>query len=225
MNLYFDCTSGISSDMILKALIGLGGRTDEADKLSLPHHSHDSDGHVHGHHHSHRSHQEIIRLIETSELPAGVQRTILAIYRVIAEGEAQVHGETVSQVYFHEVGRDQAIRNIAGIAAALESLPVDSIFCSPIHDGTGFIQCSHGRIPVPVPAVMAMRQNCDYVFVTDDIETELVTPSGLGVLIGIGARYTEEMPQGKIVRTAVAKGGRDTGKDGLKAFLIQGEEK
>ncbi|MCC2866026.1 MAG: nickel insertion protein [Clostridiales Family XIII bacterium] len=225
MNLYFDCTSGVSSDMILKALIGLGGKADEADKLKLPGHSQDSAQHDHGHHHSHRSHREIISLIENSDLSFGIKKTVLAIYEVIAKGEAQVHGTTVLDVHFHEVGRDQAIRNITGIAAALESLGVSRIYCSPIHDGTGFIQCSHGRIPVPVPAVMAMRQTCDYVFVTDDIETELVTPSGLGILMGIGAKYAEEMPPGKIVKTAAAKGGRDTGKEGLKAFLIQGEEK
>ena len=111
--------------------------------------------------------------------------------------------------------------NIAGIAAGLEDLGVQEILCSELHDGKGFIECSHGRIPVPVPAVMAMRETCDYVFATEDIETEMVTPSGLGVLMGIGAKYTEDMPRGRVVKTAVAKGGRDTGKEGLKAFLIE----
>lgn len=230
MKLYFDCTSGISSDMILNALIGLGGDVGQADKLKLPEHVRDSQkdhsgghSHDHGHHHSHRSHKEIKALIESSGLDAEIKQTMLAIYQVIAGGEAKVHGSTVEEVHFHEVGRDQAIRNIAGIAAALKSLSVTEIYCSEIHDGKGFIECSHGTIPVPVPAVMAMRENCDYKFVTDEIETEMVTPSGLGILMGIGAGYREDLPQGKIVKTAAAKGGRDTGKEGLKAFLIQGE--
>ncbi len=223
MNLYFDCTSGISGDMILKTLLDLGGRKDGADVLKLPHeHSHDGDEHHHSHH-SHRSHKEIKELIEKSALSQPVKDTALSIYRVIAEAEAKVHESDVENVHFHEVGRNQAVKNIVGVAAALQSLGIDEIFCSEIHDGKGFIQCSHGTIPVPVPAVMAMRENCDYVFVTDDIETEMVTPSGLGILMGIGAKYTEKMPQGKIVDTAVAKGGRDTGKEGLKASLIEKE--
>lgn len=232
MKLYFDCTSGVSSDMVLKALIQLGGETGEAEKLDLPDHSHDHshshEGHEHDHghhhhHHGHRSHQEVKKLIMDSDLSEEVKDTALAVYQVIARGEAKVHGDTIEEVHFHEVGRDEAIRNIVGIAAALKSLQITDIYCSALHDGKGFIECSHGTIPVPVPAVMAMRENCDYKFVTEEIETELVTPSGLGILMGIGARYTGEMPPGKIVKTALAKGGRDTGKEGLKACLIQGE--
>ncbi len=247
MILYFDCTSGISSDMVLKALIQLGGNTEAAAGLALSHghHHHDGceheEGHDHGHeheagehgaarhyhddrpHHSHRSHKDIQRIIERSHMPQAVKDRMRSIYRVIAEAEAKVHGSDVENVHFHEVGREEAIANIAGIAAAIESLDVQEICCSELHDGKGFIECSHGRIPVPVPAVMAMRENCDYVFVTEDIETELVTPSGLGILMGLGAKHAENAPAGKIVKTAIAKGGRDTGKEGLRASLIEGE--
>ena len=226
MKLYFDCTSGVSGDMVLNALLDLGGDVAAARKLQLPgrHHSHDHDscGHDHGHH-SHRSHKAIKAMIEESQMPRAVKDTALSIYRAIAAGEAKVHGSTAEEVHFHEVGRDEAIRNITGIAAALESLDVNAVYCSAIHDGKGFIQCSHGTIPVPVPAVMAMRETCDdFVFVADDVKTEMVTPSGLGILIGIGARYSEQLPPGEIVKTAVAKGGRDTGREGLKAVLIKG---
>lgn len=220
MKLYLDCTSGISSDMLLNALIGLGGKTNESDLLRLPH---ERDIDHAGRHHSHRSHKEIKTLIQGSELSQDVKDTSLSIYSVIAAGEAQVHGSTIEEVHFHEVGRDQAILNIVGIAVALESLDIKEIYCSAIHDGKGFTKCSHGTIPVPVPAVMAIRKNCDYVFVTEDIEQELVTPSGLGALIGIGAKYTAAVPQGKVVKTVIVKGGRDTGKEGLKATLIEGE--
>lgn len=224
MKLYFDCRSGVSGDMILNALTALGADTSAAQKLQIKEEKdakHSHGGHTHAHHHSHRSHREIRRLIEESQLPQPVKEIMSSIYLVIARAEAKVHESDVENVHFHEVGRPQAIRNIAGIAAALADLGVEEILCSELHDGTGFIECSHGRIPVPVPAVMAMRETCDYVFVTEEIETEMVTPSGLGVLMGIGAKYTKEMPQGKVLKTAVAKGGRDTGKEGLKAFLIE----
>lgn len=256
--LYIDCTSGISGDMLLKALKDLGADTSQAESLSLilqqqedHHHHHNEHGsgaqqsahshkhsdsrhiHTHDHEHSsghtheplhtHRSHKEVKAIIQNSAMPQPVKDTALSIYRVIAAAEAKVHGSDMENVHFHEVGRGEAIQNIAGIAAALDSLDIDRIYCSDIHDGKGFITCSHGRIPVPVPAVMAMRETCSYTFVTEDIETELVTPSGLGALLGIGAEPVREQPEGNVLKTAVAKGGRDTGKEGLKVSLIEKE--
>lgn len=219
--LYFDCTSGISGDMVLKALLELGADISEAEKMEIPMEHHEHHHAEHHHHHSHRSHSQIKELIRKSGMSSAAKETALSIYSVIARAEAKVHETDEENVHFHEVGRDEAIRNIAGIAAALENLEVQDIFCSSIHDGKGFITCSHGKIPVPVPAVMAMRENCGYPFVTDDVETEMVTPSGLGVLLGIGAEYADRMPSGKIIKTVTAKGGRDTGKEGLKVSLIE----
>lgn len=234
MILYIDCTSGISGDMVLKALKDLGGDSSQAELLKFPqHHTHGEDhnnhhdgGHAHSHHrggHTHRSHKEVKSMIEAGGMSRKAKDTALSIYRVIAAAEAKVHQSDLENVHFHEVGRDEAIKNIAGIASALESLEIDAVYCSRIHDGKGFITCSHGTIPVPVPAVMAMRENCSYEFVTDDIQTELVTPSGLGVLLGIGAEYRKELPKGTLIKTATAKGGRDTGKEGLKISLIEQE--
>lgn len=260
--LYIDCTSGVSGDMLLKALTELGGSAPEReafDPTQSPeerpcghggknardhhesheshsheetpygrHHAHDHEHahcheheHKHHHAHTHRSHKEVQAIIQNSPMPPKARETALSIYRVIAQAEAKVHNSDAENVRFHEVGRNEAIKNITGIAAALDSLNVEAVYCSKIHDGTGFITCSHGKIPVPVPAVMAMREACDYPFVTEDVETELVTPSGLGVLIGIGARYAEKAPEGKLLKTVTAKGCRDTGKEGLKASLIQ----
>ena len=230
MKLYIDCTGGVSGDMILKGLIRLGGSAEAAQKMELPQECRQESGQkagggtAHHSHHSHRSHSEIRSLIERSSLDEKVKETALSIYRVIAQAEAKVHGSDEENVHFHEVGRPEAIRNIVGTAAALESLGIDEIFCSEIHDGTGTIICSHGEIPVPVPAVAAMMETCNYRFVSEEIETEMVTPSGLGILIGIGARPAEEMPPGKIVKTVVVKGGRDTGKEGMKISLIESEQ-
>lgn len=215
MKLYFDCTSGISSDMILNALTRMGGDGVWAKQLEIPENSHNEDGH------HHRSYKEVKEIIENSMMPDKVRETVYAIYDVIAKAEAKVHGTDVENVHFHEVGRDQAIRNIVGVAGAVNSLFIDEIYCSEIHDGKGTIQCSHGEIPVPVPAVQAMMEDCDYKFVTDeDVNTEMVTPSGLAILMGIGAQYVPEMPEGILLQKVTAKGGRDTGKDGLKVCLL-----
>ncbi len=215
MKLYFDCTSGISSDMIFNALTLMGGDGVWAKHVEIPEDSANVDGH------HHRSYKEVKDIIENSLMTDKIRATTYAIYDVIAAAEAKVHGTTVDEVHFHEVGRDQAIRNIVGIAGAVNSLFIDEIYCSEIHDGTGTIQCSHGEIPVPVPAVQAMMEVSDYEFVTDeDVKTEMVTPSGLAVLMGIGAKYIPEKPEGVILQDVTIKGGRDTGKDGLRVYLI-----
>ena len=92
---------------------------------------------------------------------------------------------------------------------------------SPLYDGIGTVVCSHGEIPVPVPAVKALMSVCDYEFRTADVDTEMVTPSGLAGLIGIGAVPAAEMPEGRIVKQTEADGGRDTGRPGLRVYIIE----
>lgn len=215
MKLYFDCTSGISSDMIFNALTLMGGDGVWAEHVEIPEDAPNTDGH------QHRSYGEVKAIIEDSLMTDKVRATTYAIYEVIARAEARVHGTDVENVHFHEVGRDQAIRNIVGIAGAVNSLFVNEIYCSEIHDGTGTVQCSHGEISVPVPAVKAMMEESDYEFVTDeDVKTEMVTPSGLAALMGIGAKYVSEMPEGVLLQDVTIKGKRDTGKPGLRVCLI-----
>lgn len=219
--LYFDCSNGISGDMALGALIKLGACQDVVDQVINVLDLKPDDGNGD----SHRAYHEVKKIILTSTLARKVKSIALLIYEAIAKGEAQVHETDIDQVHFHEVGRDRAIANIVGVAAALEDLHIEEIYCSKIHDGTGHIDCSHGRIPVPVPAVMAMRSDCDdYRFVSEDVPTEMVTPSGLGILMGIGAKYAKEMPPGQIVCETEVKGKRDTGRGGLKVYLIQSQE-
>lgn len=164
----------------------------------------------------HRSYVGIKKFIENAPLEENIKKTVLNIYKAIGKAEAKVHGESLETVHFHEVGRNEAIENIIGIASALLELNVREIYCSDIHDGYGKIQCSHGIIPVPVPAVEAMKEQCDYNFVKDNIETEMVTPSGLGILIGIGAVKGEPFEG----RTGVGKGSRNIGRDGLKITIV-----
>ena len=99
MKLYFDCTSGVSSDMILNALTGLGADTGAAQRLRIEEEGHSQHSHGgHAHHHSHRSHREIRRLIEESELPQPVKDIMCSIYLVIARAEAKVHESDVENV-------------------------------------------------------------------------------------------------------------------------------
>lgn len=231
--IYIDCTNGISSDMVLMALRGLGAKADLTGLIHMHGHEHayghtheHEHGHTHDHGHEHThvqaSYQDILHIIEHSQISEAVKETARSIYGVIAKAEASVHGATLETVHFHEVGRPEAIRNILQIAKALEELQVTEVYCSDVHDGYGTILCSHGEIPVPVPAVAAMMRESDLTFVTDEIPTEMVTPSGLGVLIGIGAKGVKEKPERFLAaKEATGIGGRDIGRDGLHIRLAE----
>jgi len=223
MDLYLDCRSGISGDMILGALVGLGAdqRYVEQQKALLGICGENDAAVKKEHGHSHRGFKDITDMISGSGLDEDVAGMVKAIYSVIAAAEARVHKASPETVHFHEVGRDGAILNMTGTAAALKSLDIKNIYCSEIHDGQGRIRCSHGVIPVPVPAVAAMMEECSYRFASEEIQTEMVTPTGLAVLIGTGAEYTETVPEERsIIRKAVCRGTRQTGKKGLEAFLF-----
>lgn len=229
--LYLDCSNGISGDMLLKALSCLSGREDAIckameDEISGHAHDHHEHGdHHHNHNHGHgRSYDEVRHIIEHSHFSPSAKETALKIYGYIAQAEAKVHGATLETVHFHEVGRDEAVRNALAIGMALEAICPDKVLISTIYDGYGTIMCSHGEISVPVPAVMALRENCSYSFETADVDTEMVTPSGLAGLMGIGAQPAQDeeiLKQAKITEKTEAKGSRETGRPGLKAYILE----
>ncbi len=244
-SLYIDCKAGISADMVLKALVDM--RVDHMMKEEEPladtqamqhdhdiehqdleedlHHHADAHEHEHSHcslnqvEHSHRSLQEVLEIVGEAPISANAKEYANNIYKVIAEAEAEVHGENPETVHFHEVGRMEAIMNIIGIAVYIDGLDIEQVVCSEIHDGHGTTICSHGIVPVPVPAVSAMMKKSELKFVQEDIESELVTPTGLGVLEGLHARLGE--PAGHIIAAGTGYGGKDTGLGGLKVFLTE----
>ncbi|MBR6799825.1 MAG: DUF111 family protein, partial [Firmicutes bacterium] len=191
------------------------------------HDDHDRHDH-HDHHHAHgRSWLKVRQLIDHSSFSDETKQTAISIYQNIAEAEASVHGETLETIHFHEVGRDEAVKNALGIGMALEIMEPLEILTSPIYDGKGTVVCSHGEIPVPVPAVMALRAKCTYAFETADVNMEMVTPSGLASLMGIKAKPAVktlqqilEDPRVSIIAETEAKGSRDTGRGGLRVYLL-----
>lgn len=164
-------------------------------------------------------------IIAGSRFPEAAKAAAAAVYANIARAEAKVHGATLETVHFHEVGRDEAIINALATGMAVSYIDADEIRTSAIYDGKGTIMCSHGEISVPVPAVMALRENCSYDFCTADVNTEMVTPSGLAGLMGIGAEPVEPgqdlLAEAKTIKETEAKGGRDTGRPGLKAYILE----
>ena len=242
--IYFDCKNGISGDMVLKALMDLSGQRNAIEEALKNEHLHTHDDHDHhDHHHAHgRSWLKVRELIDHSSFSDDAKQTALSIYQNIAEAEASVHGATLETIHFHEVGRDEAIKNALGIGMALDAVKASAqgsdqdadepleILTSPIYDGKGTVVCSHGEIPVPVPAVMALRAKCTYAFETADVNMEMVTPSGLASLMGIKAKPAVktlqqllEDPRVSMIAETEAKGSRDTGRGGLRVYLLEGK--
>lgn len=208
---YFDCFSGISGDMTLGALIHLGVPVPWLKESvgKLPLHGFDirvADVEYNGirakqvdvqvleddHHHHHRHYADIRALIENSPLPEPVRRTALAIFQRLAEAEAGVHGCQPDDVHFHEVGAVDAIVDVVGTALGFHHLGITEVVCAPVPTGRGFVDCQHGRLPVPAPATAAML--CGVPTVGTEIEYELTTPTGAAIVTTTAASFGPRPP-------------------------------
>ena len=114
------------------------------------------------------------------KLPGGVRETALKIFTALAQAEAAVHGESIDEVHFHEVGALDSILDIVGIAAALTWLKVDAVYAQVVPFGTGTTKSRHGIIPVPVPATVKLLEGYKVKFT--GIDAELTTPTGAAVI-------------------------------------------
>lgn len=101
---------------------------------------------------THRSWGSIRSLLQDASLPAAVRERALTAFGLLAEAEARAHGVPVDDVHFHEVGALDSILDVVGVSAGLAALGVESLSCSPIAVGWGTVDTSHGRLPVPAPA-------------------------------------------------------------------------
>lgn len=151
-------------------------------------HSHDhGHEHEHSHTHSHAQPSAIYTLIDSLSVPEAVKYNAKAVYGLIAEAEAHIHGTTVDLVHFHEVGALGAVADVTGVCLALHLLAADSIQVSPIHVGSGQVRCAHGILPVPVPAAAHLLTGLP--FYTGDIRGELCTPTGAALLRHFGQQF------------------------------------
>ena len=104
---------------------------------------------------------DITAIIGELALPETVRENALAVYQEIAAAESTVHGTTVEQIHFHEVGTLDAVADVVGVCLLMDMLSPDRVEASPVHVGNGQVRCAHGLMPVPAPATAARwRGNC-----------------------------------------------------------------
>jgi uncharacterized protein (TIGR00299 family) protein len=154
-------------------------------------HGHGEESHAHGHTHSHshshphehgRTFAQIRQLITDSHLSDWVKQKAVAVFQRIAVAEGKIHGLRPDQVAFHEVGAVDSIIDIIGACIALEMLGKPRLLASPVIEGTGWIDCAHGRLPIPAPATLAILGARGIPLSQCAEPNELVTPTGAALL-------------------------------------------
>lgn len=174
MQLYFDFTKGARRADILAQVkakhddASWAAITMEAAKAGVPK----------GHHHGI---VEVRRTIEGLHTGQGVKADLLAVYEILAQAEAQVHGCEVDETHFHEVGNGEAIFNTLLICLAISYLHPDFICASPVQTGSGKIECAHGLMDVPAPATAAILAT-GIPICEEKLEGELCTPTSAAII-------------------------------------------
>lgn len=153
----------------------------------------------------HRHMYQISEIINGSHLDRKIKDMSLGIFKLLAEAEAEVHGTTVDKVHFHEVGAVDAIIDIVGASLLLSLIDYDRVISSPICTGSGTVDCSHGRMPVPAPATEILLRGMPCY--ASDIKTELTTPTGASILKFLNPDF-ENIPVA-IEKTGYGAGDKD----------------
>ncbi len=156
------------------------------------------------HHHRHWS--DIRSMLEQASLPERVRTRALAVFETLAIAEGKVHGLPPDEVHFHEVGALDAIVDIVGSCAALESLNIDEVASGPVAVGVGSISAAHGILPNPPPAVVNLLEGIPTVSV--DVDMELTTPTGAAIIKALADRVGP-MPDMTISGSGYGAGTRD----------------
>ncbi len=130
----------------------------------------------------HHNFADILHTIEGLNLSAHVKDDMRAVYTILAQAEAEVHGCPVQETHFHEVGNAEAIENVAGIALALEELAPARVRATPVQVGSGTVRCAHGELSIPAPATAAILARGIPAYETR-LNGELCTPTSAACLL------------------------------------------
>ena len=153
-----------------------------------------------------RTYAHITGLIDEARLPDRVRDRAQATFLALAQTEGRLHRRPPEQVHFHEVGGLDAIVDIVGTCAALETMGVDRVCASPVATGTGMVRSAHGVLPNPAPAVVELLRGAPTY--GRDIAYELTTPTGAAILAANAVSYGP-LPAMTIEATGFGAGGRD----------------
>ncbi|HWC35600.1 MAG TPA: nickel pincer cofactor biosynthesis protein LarC [Mycobacteriales bacterium] len=219
---WLDCSSGVSGDMLLGALSDAGALTalprlveslsslgvdldvtptERAGLAAVAVTVTAAGGQPH------RRLREVREIVDSAAVDDEVRSRALAIFERLAAAEAAVHGISIDEVEFHEVGAVDSVVDVLGACLGLHALGADRLIVSPIAVGGGSVTTQHGELPVPTPAALALLAGSQLVGVGGG-ETELATPTGLAVLAE-WADQSGPMPLMRIESVGVGAGSRN----------------
>ena len=175
------------------------------------HNCHIHDEHVHdhqpGHHaHHHSSMHDIENIIQGLNVNDNVKKNAVEVYKLIAEAESKVHGKTVDEIHFHEVGSMDAVADVVAVCYLIDGLKPDNIIASPVRTGYGHVHCAHGILPVPAPATALILQKMPVY--AGKLEGEFCTPTGAALLKHFVKEYGN-MPVMSIENTGYGMGSKN----------------
>ncbi len=158
-----------------------------------PHdHSHHEERTHEGHeHHAHRHLADIQALIDQSDLSRRVKYNSKDMFMRLAEAEAKIHGTSVDEVIFHEVGAIDSIVDVIGAAIAFDYFKADMIYSSSVQVGGGFVKCAHGLIPVPAPSTLEILKGVPLK--SGIVQFETTTPTGAAILAANVTQFTDDL--------------------------------
>jgi len=217
---YLDCSSGISGDMFLAAILDAGVSEErllfELAKIAVGSYQFKASRVLRGgmaanrveigipENQPHRHLHHIEKMLTESSLSDRVKEKALKVFRRLAEVEGRLHGKPPGSVHFHEVGAVDAILDIAGTCAGLELLGIDGLSCSALNVGSGRVEAAHGTLPAPATAELLK----DLPVYSTGVEGELVTPTGAALVSSLAGRFGP-LPAMKVESIGYGAGARD----------------
>ncbi len=201
---YLDCVGGLAGDMLLAALVDAGADAErlqavpgalglEGVVIAVDRVERQGIGALHvdvrvpADEHQHRDYLAIHAMVERAALPPRVREQALATFARLVEAEARVHGVSVDEVHFHELGAVDTLVDVCGAFVLLDDLGVDHVVCSSLPFARGMVRAGHGLLPLPAPATLALLEGAPMVGV--DSEAELVTPTGAAIAATVVERW------------------------------------
>lgn len=219
---WVDCTSGISGDMLLGALVDAGAPPADLQaaidrtcpepvrlRVESVHRGGFRATRVHvdaADSTTHRTWADIRAILDRANLEPSVRALATAAFARLADAEGAVHGTGPDAVHFHEVGALDAIADMVGVAAGFAALGLDAVHASPVAVGSGTVQTRHGLLPVPAPAVAELLR--DVPTYGGGAGVELATPTGAALLRTVATSFGDQPPM-RVQRQAFGAGGRD----------------
>jgi len=156
-----------------------------------------------------RSYLELIDAIQSCGINSSILADASAIFGILAEAEAAVHGVHTDELVFHHVGAQDAVADVIGACTAVSHLQVNSVFTAPICVGGGSVETDHGHLPVPAPATAAILSKYHLITRGGPVEGELLTPTGAAILAFFTGISDVFLPQMTIERVGYGAGSRN----------------